>query len=104
MASYHFSDDPQTGSYISYSAAPASWTLDDGSKPPAEKYFLGQNYNEGTRTFTGIIDWSETTFHGDAKWNYTMVFSPDFTTIESGQVQCFNLQGDITHNIGFGPG
>ena len=83
MASYHLNEDE---SYISYSAAPPSWRLDDNSAPPLKKPFLSQTYDPAIRTFRAIVDWTSVNFHGDAKWIYRMVFSEDFTRIESGEV------------------
>jgi len=37
LASYHFEEEE---SYISYSAAPPYWRLDDGSPPPVRKLLL----------------------------------------------------------------
>jgi len=48
LASYHFEEEE---SYISYSAAPPYWRLDDGSPPPVKKPFLNSSYNMDTRTF-----------------------------------------------------
>ena len=44
-ASYHFEDGVGEGQcYISYESAPARWKLDDGSRPPARKYFESPMY------------------------------------------------------------
>ena len=72
--------------------------------PPSEKYFDNQKNDENTRTFPGTINWSNSTFHGDAKWNYTMIFSADFKKIESGTVACYDIEGNLTNNHGFGVG
>jgi hypothetical protein len=65
VASYHF--DSPTDCYISYEHAPAQWTLDDGSHPPAKKSFVNPTYDASTRTFTGCIEWQTTTINnGDA--------------------------------------
>ena len=90
LASYHFS---QEESYISYSAAPPSWRLYDGSPPPAKKPFLHATYDENCRTFRAVVDWSDNTFGGDAEWIYRMVFSEDFKTIEKGEVICYEADG-----------
>ena len=74
VASYHLNEDE---SYIS---------LDDNSAPPLKKPFLSQTYDPAIRTFRAIVDWTSVNFHGDAKWIYRMVFSEDFTRIESGEV------------------
>ena len=85
VASYHFPEIDQA--YISYEAAPPQWTLDDGQPPPQQKPFVNPRYDEATRTFTGTIDWSDNNFHGDARWEYEMVFSEDFARITGGQVR-----------------
>lgn len=79
LASYHFVS--ATKAYICYNAAPRSWVLDDGSKPPAQKYFEDAAYNPHTRTFAGKIVWSPVTFGSCARWDYLIVFSPDFRRI-----------------------
>lgn len=91
LASYHFSEEE---SYISYSAAPPSWRLDDGSTPPVKKPFLNSTYDPTIRTFRAIIDWSSVNFAGDAKWIYRMVFSEDFTIIEGGEVLTYGPAGE----------
>ena len=69
--------------------------MDDGSKPPANKYFEDCSYNEASRTFIGVIRWSEVTFGGDSRWEYRLVFSEDFQTIESGEVRSFDDQDNL---------
>ena len=91
LASYHFSEEE---SYISYSAAPSAWRLDDGSAPPLKKPFLNSTYDPTIRTFRAIVDWSSVNFGGDAKWIYRMVFSEDFATIESGEVLGYGPAGE----------
>ena len=83
LASYHFSEQE---SYISYSAAPRIWRLDDGSPPPAKKPFLHATYDASCRTFRAVVDWSDNNCHGNVEWIYRMVFSEDFRTIEKGEV------------------
>ena len=90
-ASYHF--DTIEASYISYASAPATWTLDDGSRPPQRKTFLSPAYDEATRTFTGVIDWAPTSFGGDERWEYRMVFSDTFNTICDGELRAFAPDG-----------
>lgn len=53
LASYHFNEDE---SYISYSAAPPYWLLDNGSAPPVKKLFLNSTYDPATRTFRAVVD------------------------------------------------
>ena len=36
--------------------------------------------------FKGTIDWDESAFGGSTRWEYTMIFSEDYETIESGTV------------------
>ena len=91
VASYHF-DGPED-CYISYSAAPAAWRLDDGSPPPQRKAFEDAAYEPATRTFTGTVRWSTATFGGDARWEYTMIFSDDFRVISGGALQAYGRGG-----------
>ena len=92
QASYHF--DAPDDVYISYENAPARWTLDDGSPPPKQKQFVDPHYDEATRTFTGTIHWSDSPFNGDSRWDYTMVFSDDFSLICSGSLRTFSVSGE----------
>ena len=94
LASYHFEEEE---SYISYSAAPPYWRLDDGSPPPVRKPFLNSSYNMDTRTFRGTIDWSLVNWHGNSKWVYRIVFSEDFMAIDSGEVVIYDSQGEETN-------
>jgi len=90
LASYHFSE---AESYISYSAAPPSWLLDDGSPPPLKKPFLNVHYDTIARTFTAVVDWTDVNFDGDAKWFYRMIFSEDLSQIEGGEVLSYDADG-----------
>ena len=95
LASYHFQEEE---SYISYSAAPPFWRLDDGSSPPVRKPFENSSYDPLTRTFNAVVHWSPVTFHGDLKWNYRIVFSEDFMTISGGEVTAYqnkNVPSDV---------
>ena len=78
LASYHFLGQDEGDkdeielphAYISYKNAPAIWTLDDNTPPPAKKYFIEGKYMRSTRTFTGQILWQPVTFSSDSKWEY----------------------------------
>lgn len=99
LASYHFTE---YDSYISYSSAPFYWRLEDGTLPPAKKPFTNPTFDPSNRTFRAVVHWSPVSFAGDAKWVYTMVFSEDYMRIESGEVICFNAQGESTHTDSYG--
>ena len=91
LASYHFpSISGIEGAYISYEAAPPSWLLDNGQPPPPQKAFLNPTFDEESRTFRGTIEWSESAFGGDVRWEYTIVFADSFSHIASGSVRRFN--------------
>ena len=79
--------------YISYAGAPVEFNLLDGSKPPAKKYFEDPKYNSTSREFTGKITWGKNTFQGVYSQDYRMVFSPDFSFIESGEINKIDSQG-----------
>ena len=100
VASYHF--DGPDDCYISYEAAPPGWLLDDGSRPPAAKRFESPRWDAATRTFTGVVDWSEATFGGDARWEYTIVFAEDFGAVAAGEVRAFDAAGGATDTHKFG--
>ncbi len=99
VASYHFPAPDDC--YISYENAPAAWVLDDGTRPPTRKPFLNPRYDAATRTFRGTIDWSDNNFHGDARWEYEMVFADDFVTIAGGQMNGFDREGNATRTSKF---
>ena len=41
-------------------------------------------------------------FHGDARWEYTIVFSEDFRHVSGGEVRAFDAAGEpkATHRYG----
>ena len=69
LASYHFNAEG-TGAHISYSSPLCvNWpALDDGSRPPAEKPFTEVSFDPAGCWFEGTIDWSPTSWQGDARW------------------------------------
>jgi len=100
VASYHFVREGEA--YISYKHAPEQWRLDDGTSPPLQKPFIDPHYNTETRTFTGQIEWAPMTFGGDARWEYTMIFSPDMNKIVDGMVKTFKPDGSAGCDMEFG--
>ena len=94
VAAYHF--DSIEDCYISYENAPSSWKLANGEKPPARKPFDVPVWEPATRTFTATVEWGENTFGGDARWEYTMVFSDDFAFIAGGACRKFDADGQST--------
>jgi hypothetical protein len=90
LASYHFpANSGVEGAYISYEAAPPSWLLDNGLPPPPQKAFLNPTFDEESRTFRGVIEWNESAFGGDVRWEYTIVFADSFSHVASGSVRRF---------------
>ena len=100
VAAYHF--DGPDDCYISYASAPDAWRLDSGEKLPARKPFEAPRWDAATRTFVGAIDWSAAPFGGDARWEYTIVFSEDFATVAGGEVRAFDAAGEATDTHRFG--
>ncbi len=90
LASYHFPLDPAEDAYISYEAAPPSWLLDNGQPPPRRKTFINPSFDQESRTFRGTIDWSESSFGGHVRWQYTMTFSEEYSSIVGGSVLCYH--------------
>ena len=104
MASYHFPmDDAEGPCYISYQET-TRWTLDNGQRPPAKKYWTNVSYDSVLRTFRGTVDWRPTTFGGAAWIRYEMQFPVDFKIIASGSVTCYNDAGKFKERFEFGPG
>lgn len=90
QASYHFDAGE---CYVNYCAAPSDWLMDSGYPPPAKKTFCNATYDVGSRTFKGMIDWSPDSFYGGVQYWYRMVFSADYTTIESGEILGYDATG-----------
>mmetsp|Transcript_26727 Transcript_26727/g.40548 ORF Transcript_26727/g.40548 Transcript_26727/m.40548 type:complete len:307 (+) Transcript_26727:3-923(+) len=100
VASYHF-ESPEV-SYISYSAAPATWRRDDGSRPPAKKPFENASWDPDERVFRGEITWNPP-FHGDTHWTYEMNFAEDLETIVGGTVTKQDGNADMFSQVpGYG--
>ena len=81
--SFHFEEKvqgsaTQNGSYISFATANIALKLEDGSDLPVRKYFMNPVYTTADRSFKGTISWGDNTFHGEASWDFIMVFSKDF--------------------------
>ena len=93
---------PEFEAYISYEAAPETWRLKDGSRPPPKKHFESHRYDERSRTFTGTILWGENTFAGAARWDYRMKFAASFGKIASGEVKQFAPDGTHIRDSYFG--
>ena len=100
VAAYHFVSPEEC--FISYESAPSEWRLEDGSAPPARKHFEAASYDADSRTFRGTIDWGDNPFGGSARWEYTMVFSSNFSSIEGGQVRAFRADGSESTPHRFG--
>lgn len=83
LASYHFNSLEDC--YISYDAAPETWRLDDGRRPPSKKAWEEVSYDPESRIFRGVIRW-DPTFHGCREWLYRIEFSEDFAGITGGEV------------------
>ena len=98
LASYHF--DSEDDCYISYASPECShWPdLEDGTRPPVKKNFVNYSFDLAERIFTGEIYWTPVAWNGDKRWCYTMKFSEDFDTIESGQCITYNMVEDGDQN------
>jgi hypothetical protein len=60
-------------------------------------------YTPADRTLKATISWGETTTNGgDASWDYTMVFSKDFQSIESGEIITKAPDGTVNKTLYFG--
>ncbi|KAL3913859.1 MAG: hypothetical protein SGPRY_007829 [Prymnesium sp.] len=99
VAAYHF--DSPDDCYISYSHAPASWQLADGTPPPAKKPFLSPTYDASSRTFRGTVDWSDNLFRGDYRWEYEMVFAESLMIICDGWNKAYDAQGNLLNTSRF---
>lgn len=102
LASYHF--DTEDDCYISYASPHCSmWpSLDNGDRPAVKKPFVNTSFDLSSRTFKGTIDWSPTTWGGDAIWIYEMIFTEDFNSIEDGSVNAYDKTGQQTECHKFG--
>ena len=68
---------------------------------PRQKPFINASYDSATRTFRGTICW-EPPLHGDARWEYEMLFDEKFEKIAGGQVRAFDAQGAEAQQHTFG--
>lgn len=60
------------------------WKLDNGSRPPARKYFEpGCHWHAATRTFHGTVLWEEG-WYDSKRWDYVMQYSSEFRYICGG--------------------
>lgn len=91
LASIHFDPQALLKVHLAYDHPECSKfpPLDDGSRPPAKKPFTEVKYDPVERNFSGIIDWSPTTWMGAAYWEFTFQFSPDFGEISTGTRKAF---------------
>merc|ERR1712194_444738 len=88
MASFHFVTDDEA--FISYeSVACTDWRLGDGNALPSKRKFAAASFDADTRTFRGVLSWAPTSFCGDERWEYEMVFAPDYSGIVGGQIHHF---------------
>ena len=57
-------------------------------------------FDAESRTVKGDMDWWVPLkgFPGQVLWKVTMVFSPDFKTIESGSILGYNAEGELVSN------
>lgn len=90
VASYHFERADRC--YISYANAPDSWLLENGDKPPVKKGFSSGGFDPVSRTFQGVVEWNPA-FGGAVRWEYTMIFSADFSSITGGYMQPYGPGG-----------
>ena len=68
----------------------------DNDKPlPEKKIFVNDSYDHATRTFTGTIDWSPTSFEGACREEYVIVFEDDLGASASGQVRTYAKDGRL---------
>ena len=94
LASYHFVSP--TESYLSYEHPTSSaWpSLDNGSPIPSRVYFRNVSFNN--YIFKAQILWNEdfqTSWSGMSRWDYTIVFDPNFMVIRGGKVDGCTTEG-----------
>lgn len=91
-------------SYISYENQYESED-DKGDPFPKRKYFVGAYYNEIERSFNAWLDWRETPImNGVHSFQFKMVFSEDFKTIESGSAKFRDKEHKVMDMVQIGPG
>ena len=102
-ASYHF--DATDNVYINYSNPQGNAVLDNGQALPEVKSFSNIEFDDDHNTFYGTIDWSSpegTTFSGSKLWVYTMIFSDQYTRIESGTVKVYDANNNLLFTLVYG--
>ena len=93
-ASFHF--EGPLWNCINYKLWKEAGRLLDNDKPlPEKKIFVNDSYDHATRTFTGTIDWSPTSFEGACREEYVIVFEDDLGASASGQVRTYAKDGAL---------
>ena len=77
-------DQNNKGPYVCFKKAPDDWKLETGEKLPDKIVFTNASYDADTRSFKGDINFNPPSNTKVTKWECVMIFSADFTHIESG--------------------
>ena len=102
FASYHFNSYDSV--YIDYSDFNIN-SLDNGNPFPNKKLFINKEFDESNGIFSGLINWSapeNSSVNNTSLWAYTMNFSNDYSTIESGNVIIYDTNGDSVYTAFYG--
>ena len=81
--------------YIAYENSNEQHETADNKSVPKRKPFVGVSYDEESRTFSGRIVWTPTTFEGAQRWEFTMVFDEAFRSIVGGQRTAYGNAGEV---------
>ena len=100
FASFHF--DSFYHCYISCAVAPSAWKLDDGLQVPVKNVFDEVSFDPATQLFRGVIKFDRIVL-GASRREYTMIFSEDFLSIDSGTVQDLDAQDTVVARRYLGP-
>jgi len=85
LASLHFVSASEA--FVSYESKRCSaWQLDDGSPLPPRKVFAEVSYDPEERRFRGLLSWEPTSFCGDQRWEYDLIFDKGFLRIVDGRI------------------
>ena len=72
---------------------------------PLVKKFTNIEFDDNHNTFYGTIDWSSpenSTVDNAKQWVYTMIFSNQYTTIESGTLKGYDANNNLLGTWLFG--
>ena len=100
LYSYHF--DLKNGSYINFENIPKEDRYDDGTALPQKVYFKNERYEPEKKEYNGNVVFEKSCLRGVRSCKYKIRFDKTFSKIGSGNVQFFDLSGNLIRTKAFG--